>query len=231
MLESAHGTPGWVASTLRRMPGRTEAGTVWSEDALHCCCSSHGGFVQTSSGTLRDIDGIQETTHNSYDSRTGQQQSLHSRQLPNRVRSNTLSHEIFWRWHHRVPDLMLPCCRRHPCLMWHTLHFLFQTDAPAAVVACRWAKCHKTTGERDLPCLECALQLQHCQPDLYILLSRGIQSLAASMGGRAKHTSTTCCTTWIQRPCQALNRTGHACTRPGPLCSQAGTLQASAARA
>ena len=42
--------------------------------------------MRSSSSTLRDFHGIQETTHSSYDSRTGQRQSLHSRQLPNTVR-------------------------------------------------------------------------------------------------------------------------------------------------
>ena len=78
-----------------------------SEDALHCYCSSHGGFVQTSSSTLRDFNGIQETTHSSYDSRTGQQQSLHSRQLPDRVRSNILSYEIVLHFASSLAELSL----------------------------------------------------------------------------------------------------------------------------
>ena len=43
--------------------------------------------MHSSSSTLRDFNGIQEATHSSYDSRTGQRQSLHSRQLPNTVRT------------------------------------------------------------------------------------------------------------------------------------------------
>ena len=82
----------WLGDKHRKVHAGRDSSTDFSriKDDLHCCCSSHGGFVQTSSSTMRDYNDIQETTHSSYDGRTGQQQSLHSRQLPDRVRSSTL---------------------------------------------------------------------------------------------------------------------------------------------
>ena len=62
------------------------------ETEIQWSCSSLNDSVHLDSSTLQHGDGIAEMTFSSYDSHTGQQRSMHSRHISDRVHTLPPSH-------------------------------------------------------------------------------------------------------------------------------------------
>ena len=157
-----------------------------------------------SSATQRG-DGIAEMTFSSYDSHTGQQQSMHSRHISDRV--------------HTLPSHTCALCVGIPVMSVLQLMLLNWIVAPCLVEKNQQSKAFLAAYALLMP-------MQYA-----ILASRATQPCGVRAADRVRRAPTISCRTCHPMACLALRGSGQAATRAGSLLRRTGGPRATTAPA
>ena len=174
------------------------------------CRSRLNGSVHSDSSTLQHGDGIAEMTFSSYDSNTGQQQSMHSRHISDRV--------------HTLPS--------YTCDMYVGKHVMSMQQLMLPKGNAEGRLLHPAlSGSICSPKLRmlCMPFSHQCRNATSV--PRATQSHGVRAADRVRRAPIASCRTWRRMACLALRGTGRAATRAGSLLRRIRGLQATIALA